>query len=369
MPADKPNEGRPPSAGAAPGPPNRDAKFTTTMKWIGAAGTVLTLVFALQRLVTSIGDAKEKRNRATEVLRVADTQQRDAHYEEALSTLRDGEALNEKRDEIRALEEDVAMQWLRHAAIAVDKQTFADIVHKTQPILVRGLATPDAKRRADLTAHLGWADFLLWKESGGERHPEEQYGRAVAVDSLNAFAHSMWGHWILYRRGPMEDARAHFASAVRSGAHRDVVRDLEVSAIGNLHDETGEAEMLRLASELRHGRESIAPDLRRRMADVVCFESASRSRSSGPPQASVATGMTPEEDLLAAQWMFDGLPLSEGRDVNRDYCIASFQEAAGHRQQALASYESLLPRLPKYSTLETGAKEAIRRLSRASSAR
>jgi tetratricopeptide (TPR) repeat protein len=355
-------QSKPASPTAAAGGAKSDSRFATTMKWIGAVTAALTLLFAIQRVVTSVSDAKQKRARSTELLRVAAMQQRDGHYEEAWSTLRDAEALNTKQADVRAAEEDLAMEWLRNAQIAVGKETFADIVHKAQPILVRGLTSAtEAKRRADLTAHVGWGDFLLWKDSGGE-HPEEQYRRAIEVDSLNPYAHTMWGHWILYRHGSIDSARAHFAAAIRSGTHRDFVRDLQVRAISNLHDDTGEREILRLANEMRHSGESVSPEFRQRMADVVCFES-SRSRSTRAPQPAIQTGTEPDEDLLAARWLFDGLSLGEGRDVTRDYCMATFEEAAGHAQQALATYTSVARRLPKYSALETGTKAAIRRLT------
>lgn len=362
------HENRPgPQTGAA-GAAKSDTRFATTMKWVGAVSAVLTLAFGIQRVVSSVSDAKAKRARGTELLRVAAMQQRDGHYDESWNTLRDAEALNTKQAEVRAAQEDLAMHWLRNAQITVGKGTFADIVHKTQPILVRGLTATDVKRRADLTAHVGWADFLLWKETGGALHPEEQYRRAVEIDSLNPYAHTMWGHWILYQHGSIDDARAHFGSAVRSGAHQDFVRNLEVSAISNLRDEAGEAEMLRVASEMRRRGESVPPELRQRMANVVCFES-SRSRSTGPSQRAAATAISPDDDLLAARWLFDGLPLGEGRDVGRDYCIATFEEAAGRREQALATYKSVAQRLPKYSMLESGTKAAIRRLSLAPSTR
>lgn len=345
-----------------------DTRFARTMKWIGAATAVLTLLFAIQRVVTSVGDTRAKRAHAAELLRVAATQQRDGRYEESWNTLRDAEALNTKQAEVRTAQEDLAMEWLRNAQVTVGKETFADIVHKTQPILVRGLTAADAKRRSDLTAHVGWGDFLLWKETGRELHPEEQYRRAVDIDSLNPYAHTMWGHWILYRHGSVDDARAHFSSAVRSGAHRDFVRALQVSAITNLHDETGEAEMLRVANDMRRSGESVSPELRRQMANMVCFES-SRSRPTQTSRAASATGLASEDDLLASRWLFDALPLSEGRDVTRDYCIATFEEAAGHGEQALATYKSVAQRLPKYSVLETATKDAIRRLTLAPTSR
>lgn len=342
---------------------NRDTRFSTTMKWIGAATAVLTLLFALQRLVTSITDAQQKRAHATELLRVAKLQARDGHHDEAWATLEEGAALNARQDEIRAAQEDLAMDWLRNAHITVGHQKFADIVQKTRPVLVRGLTTADTKRRADLMAHLGWADFLLWKESGGELHPEEQYRRAVEIDSLNPFAHAMWGHWILYRHGSLDAARAHFASAARSGAHRDEVRHLQTVAISDLHDSAGEIEMLRLANELRRTGEAIPTETRRRMAYAVCLDPASRLRSADLSWTPIKPSASAEDELLAMRWMFDALSLDDGQDVVRDFCFAALEEGAGNKEQALAMFKSIRTRLPRYSLLQPSTDAALRRLS------
>lgn len=341
----------------------------TVMKWVGGTTAVLTLVFALERVVTSVSDARAKRTQTNELLRAAELQRQDRHYDDAWRTLQKAETVSASAADVRTAQEDVGMEWLRNINVVVGQQTFADIVHQVQPILVRGTIAANAKRRADLTAHLGWADFLLWKETGGDLHPEEQYRRALALDSTNAYAHVMWGHWILYRHGSMDDARAHFAAAVRSGTNRDVVRDIQFASLKNLGDSTGDAEILRVASEMQRRGEPATPERRRRMGGVICLDPSSGVRSansSGHPLRSV---VSPQEDLAAVQWLLADLPFTEAQKVERDFCIAAFEETAGQREHALATFKSVRARLPKFSDLQPGVDAAIRRLSSPSSAR
>jgi hypothetical protein len=341
----------------------------TVMKWIGGATAVLTLLFALQRVATSLSDARAKRNQTTELLRTATLQQQDRHYDDAWRTLQKAEALNASSPDVRAAQEDVAMEWLRNINVVAGQQTFADIVHQVQPILVRGTLASGATRRADLTAHLGWADFLVWRDKGGDLHPETQYRRAIELDSTNAYAHAMWGHWILFRHGSMDDARTHFAAAVRAGTHRQDVRQLQFAALKNLRDSTSDAEMLRVASEMRIHAEPVTPDLRGGMATAICLDPSSRVRSASSSGRMLGAIVSPQEDLLAIHWLLDGLPLSDDQDIAREYCFAAFEEVAGQREQALARFKSVRPRLPKFSMFQPGTDAAIRRLSSPSSAR
>jgi hypothetical protein len=333
------------------------------MKWVGGATAVLSLLFALERVATSVSDSRAKRNQTLELLRTAAIQRQDRHYDDAWRTLQQAEAIGANTADVRAAEEDVGMEWLRNINVVVGQQTFADIVHQVQPILVRGTLGPNVKRRADLTAHLGWADFLLWKEKGGDLRPEEQYRRAIALDSTNAYAHVMWGHWILYRHGSMDEARTHFAAAVRSGTNLDVARDLQIAALRNLEDSTGDAELLRVASDMQKRAEPVSPDVRRRIAGMICLDPSGAVRTAGSAGRALGAVISPQEDLAAIQWLLTGLPMNETHATERDYCSAAFEEAAGQREQALATFKSVRARLPKFSELQPGTDAAIRRLS------
>jgi hypothetical protein len=333
------------------------------MKWVGGATAVLTLVFALERVATSVSDVRAKRAQTNELLRAAEVEREDRHYDDAWRTLQKAETVGASTADVRAAQEDLGMEWLRNITVVVGQQTFADIVHQVQPVLVRGTIAANAKRRADLTAHLGWADFLLWKENGGDLHPEEQYRRALTLDSTNAYAHAMWGHWILYRHGSIDDARTHFAAAIRSGTNRDFVRDFQFVALKNLSDSTGDAEILRVASDMQKRGEPATLESRRRMGAMICLDPSSGVRSANSSSHPLRSVVSPQEDLAAVQWLIADLPFTEAQSVERDFCIAAFEEAAGQREQALAMFKSVRARLPKFSELQPGVDAAIHRLS------
>jgi len=349
----------PPSTPPAKG----EGKRSPVMTWVVTASTVLTLLFGLQRVGASISETRSKRLQASEVLATAKVLQRDGHYEEALAALQKAEALGAKSAEIRAAEEDVAMEWTREAGV-VGQQTFADVVNKVQPILARGASTGTNAHRADLTAHLGWADFLLARHSAGSRRPEEQYRRALELDSMNVYAHTMFGHWILWHHASLEHARAHFAAALRSGNNREFVRDRQIRALVNANDSAADVEMFRVANEMRAAHESMTRESRRRVADANCLGLSSRLRSANLSRGALPAVVSPQEDRLTLEWLFTDGPLGNGEDLSRDYCIAVIEESAGRREEALALYKSVGERLPKYNTLHDKTDAAIRRLSK-----
>jgi hypothetical protein len=257
---------------------------STVMKWVGGTTAVLTLLFALQRLVTSVTDTRAKRNRTNELLRTAKLQLADRRYDEAWATLQQAETVNSASADVHSAQEDVAMEWLDNIRVTPSEGTFSDVVRKVSPALVRGTLSSGATRRADLTAHLGWADFLLWRDGRVDLRPEDQYRRAIGLDSTNAYAHAMWGHWILWRHGSIDEAQSHFAAAIRSGNHRALARGLQISALTDVRDTTADAALTKVAEEIQQSGESVSPDLRRRMAEALCREPPRPANSTESPR-------------------------------------------------------------------------------------
>ncbi len=332
------------------------------MKWVASATAILTLAFALQRLVTGVSDAREKRHRIAEQLRTATIEREGGHYSQAWDDLQQAARLDANRADVRHAQEDLAMEWLRRIRVQEGKQTFTDIVNQLEPVLVRGLATSVGQRQADLTAHLGWADFLLWRDGQVRLSPEDWYRRALAADSANPYAHAMWAHWILWQHGSLAEARAIFASAVRSGRARAYVRELQIAALSSIDDSTG-AELFRVANEMRAGNEPVSDETRWTVAGRLCVGGATYLTPSGPPRPPGPPVVSAEADTLTLEWLFRGLTLSDYNAAKPDYCRARLAEGAGQRARALALYKSVLTRLPEINVLRDDAEAAVHRLA------
>ena len=99
-----------------------------------------------------------------------------------------------------------------------------------------GLAAARGERRADLQAHLGWADFLRGRD-GIATDPAALYRNALADDAGNVYAHTMWAHWLVWQGGKLEgEVRQHLEAAARSPREHPWLRRMQF-AIASLRGE------------------------------------------------------------------------------------------------------------------------------------
>jgi hypothetical protein len=154
---------------------------------------------------------------------------------------------------------DCGMQWLREIRVQVGKQTFSDIVAMVRPALVDRLASATGARAADLRAHLGWADYLRWRDGAGDTDAVGHYRRALADDAANPYAHAMWGHRLMMA-GEQSEAIRHFDAAVASGRERAFVRTLQLSSSVSRVGLVSYA--VKVADDMRRSGETMAAGLR-----------------------------------------------------------------------------------------------------------
>lgn len=130
---------------------------------------------------------------------------------------------------LRLAREDCGMRWLREMRVS-DKETFSALTGKVQPLLAQGLARSNNERRADLRAHLGWADFLRSRDGVAAPDPIPQYRAAVEDDAGNVYAQTMWAHNLAWKSATLDEAVSHFAIAARAARERAWVRDMQFAA-------------------------------------------------------------------------------------------------------------------------------------------
>ncbi len=127
--------------------------------------------------------------------------------------------------------EDCAMAWLREPRGLPGDKPFAQFTVPLRAVLAQALvAGATGARAADLRAHLGWADALLWHDNPSPaQDPGEHYHQALQDDADNFYAHALWGHW-LFKRTPADpvQAKAHFAAALKNGRDLPFLRTLQV---------------------------------------------------------------------------------------------------------------------------------------------
>jgi hypothetical protein len=112
----------------------------------------------------------------------------------------------------------IAIKWLEdvHLSSANGPQTFSAVVDPLKAVLVERLAETRGTARADLQAHIGWANFLRSRDGLPAVDIAEEFDAAIASDPANLYGHVMRGFWILWQAQPIDAARADFDFAMRS---------------------------------------------------------------------------------------------------------------------------------------------------------
>ena len=261
--------------------------------------------------------------------------------------------------------ERLAMDWLDNIRVTEGKGTFTDIVNQVQSTLARGAVSSSPRRAANALAHLGWGDFLRERDGAGGLDPARYYGQSIQRDPKNAFAHAMWGHNILWKRGELAEARRHFLEAVASGEERTYVRRMELFAYFLYHDPAMEEEALRVVNEMRGEGDRLeqGPTDTNLASKLWGLYQWRLTRDEGA--ADFLGALPPRDHLATFQWLFPEGTVSEARRPAYLYLRGRLLESAADRSGALASYEALLALLgadASQHSLARPASQAIKRL-------
>ncbi len=291
----------PPTTGESAAPSNWLAR---ALKWIGIATAVISLLLGIQQLSSWVGDVYSRQRETATLIEVAHQQASRREFGAAWSSLDRAAALG-PGEPVDAARLDVAFAWL-HDARPGPGQRFAVITDAVTPALDRALVGAEGERRADLVAHLGWVTFLRLRD-GHQGDPAERYQEALAIDADHVFANAMLGHWLLWRGGPFEAARKRFDVALATaGDRRPFVRQLQLAALMN-RNESGDAELLRVANDMRTRSEPLDT----RVADYVFWIYTVRYRPGAPRTSRPDTALSAAELAATYDWVADASPSAQ----------------------------------------------------------
>ncbi len=269
----------------------------------------------------------------------------------------------------RRFVQDIAAQQLTIATTWLDDmhvkegERFSELVGRLLPTLDEAMTASTGEQKATLLAYRGWADFLRSRDSAQRLEPDAFYRQALEIDPTNVRAHTMWAHWITWTRGNFDDAKKHFASALSSGQQRTYVRDRQLSAMANLHNDEGDGETIRIVSDMLRQKESIPDAAKWRIRSIVTSSCGVLSRHDTSRLAKIL----PESTLITLLRSLFPPDSDPGQAYWVRPCIARLQEHAGLTDEALVTYRAILSAYKPKEQHWTFANDAINRLSKTSS--
>jgi tetratricopeptide (TPR) repeat protein len=307
------------------------------LKWVGVVTLLLSVLLLLNQASKVFAEIRDRQRQVGELQAMADRQQRAGEFEDAWASLERAAATANhgsylarlasrpevERQAIRSAREDLAMAWVEHASAAGGAR-FSDTVDPLLPTLAGGADQAAGRRKADLLAHVGWAQFLKSRDGAEAVDPEPFYRQAVEADSSNPYAHAHWGHWLAWRRRPLDEAAAHFDAALASGRVRPYVRSVQLSALQLARTGTSQAAFLGAVADMVRNQEPVEP----RVRDAV-FALYARACDDPERLDRLAAAVPPATQIAVIRALFFDVDFDPAREPQRDACLARLQEAGG----------------------------------------
>jgi len=352
-----------------PEPEAKEPESKRILAWIGVATAVIGLITGLSGLVGPLKGWWKTGRQSHAMLATAQRQEELGEYSAAMDTL--DQILKADPGDPQALHTrlDVAMAWIeeiRTPRIGLDEVAprARVIFDRLTPVLENALSTAQGYRAADVVAHLGWLNFLKERITGQSGIIESHLREALRMDPENVYANAMLGEWLLVPPANLEEAKTHFAAALKTGKAKRFVRDCQLEGM-IYNDEPGvRAELIRVANEMRKDNDPISDDDKSRI-----HGNFSMTIGSNAELKEVVSAAPPDEVWSTYEWTHPQTTQAAiSDDWERRFIRANLDEVSGKRAEALQEYRSLETEMK--ARQETSpyvlkrVRDAIQRLSR-----
>jgi tetratricopeptide (TPR) repeat protein len=331
------------------------------LKVVGIISATISFFLALNQITGVVQTFRIHHKEFREAMDAGDLAEKRADYRAAYDSFKHATDLDPIDRQAQQRQAKAGMLLLENVH-GTSEHSFTDTANMLLPVFDKALTKAKGTMAADVMAHEGWANYLRYREGAREGVTiEENYRRALEKDPSNAYAHAMWGFWILWQGGRLQDANQHFAAALASGRHKDYVRTLQLSALHNRQDYDTDVELLRVANDMRKGNE-LLPDGERHsiLWDTITVRLSDHDRLVKILQALPADEMQATYEWLAER----GSEPADSKTAVSAFIAANLREISGKPDQALILYRSLQKDLAgSRSTLVPQVDSAINRLT------
>ena len=333
------------------------------LKGAAAVTAVISLLLAANQVTGLVQTFRVHHKEFSEAIAVGKQELGRGDYPAAFESFTHAADLDPIDRGAQNLKAQAAMLWLEN--VQGGTKSFTEIANSLLPVLDKALSNSKGPAAADLTAHIGWANFLRYRDGArGGISIEDSYGQALRLDPRNVYAHAMWGHWILWQHGEVAAAAEHFGAALATERAHPYVRSLQISALLNTQSDAADTELLRVANEMRLNGESLEPQVRQNV-----FQQTFESRLDDPDKLAEILRTLKRGDAEAIyDWLSSTKETSEDATIkrrNRDFMIAFLEEISGNHAGALSRYKALQDELraSRNSPRVAGLDQALKRLS------
>jgi tetratricopeptide (TPR) repeat protein len=348
--------------------PAQEKEFSLKLllKWVGAITAVLGLITGLSGVVGPLKGWWTQGRQAKTMLATALKQEELGEYSAAFDTLT--EILKNEPGNTQALHArlDVAMLWIEQTRVPHhDVDDFAPqakaLFDRLTPVLEAGLGGGKDYRAADVVAHLGWLNLLKARILGQSGIIDDHLRRALEMDPGNVYANAMMGEYLLLPPASLDEAKAHFATALKTGKAKTFVRGCQLEGMIYNESKGVRAELIRVANQMRKDNDPISDADRGRIHSYY-----STTIGSDAELREVVSAVPPDESWATYQWAgagdSDDAP-SAFTLQERRFIQAQIDEVSGKKTEALEIYRDLQKETKDSNNrLSQRVRDAVRRL-------
>ena len=246
----------------------------------------------------------------------------------------------------------IAMKWLENVRLssAGGPQSFSEVVDPLKSVLIERLASTRGQQKADLHAHIGWANFLRYRDGRPKTDIVEEFDAAISEDPDNLYGHVMRGFWILWNGGPIDKARSDFEIALRSSTDPAYSDMLIMSGLMNNSSDEFMAGAIEFAERIRKAGRNIDDSSKSKLIQyyAICLRNKDLL-------ARFSRTLPAGEQVVFLDWLKQANIDAYKKRV-ATYFMAFFAESAGRRDEAVRLYRDLVSTSP-------GTDENLTRLS------
>jgi hypothetical protein len=212
-----------------------------------------------------------------------------------------------------------------------------------------------------VVAHLGWLNLLKARITGQDGIVESHLREALRIDAENVYANAMIGEWALLPPGNLDEAKAHFATALKSGKAKSFVRGCQLEGMIYNYDPGVPAELIRVANQMRKDNDPISDSDRGRIHGLIAAGTDAELRE-------VISAAPPAEVWATYEWV--NPPTTDESDFasrERRFVRANLDEVSGRSEESLRLYRSLYKELNERKDVSPfvlkRVQDAVKRLS------
>jgi hypothetical protein len=350
--------------------PTTPKRWTGPLKIAGAISTAISFLLVLNQGTGVVQDFRIHHKEFREAMQAGEQAENRQDYRAAFDSFKHATDLDPIDRKAQDRQTEAAMLWLEDldpipdTSIADDPaedRSVVDVANLALPVFDKALARARGPAAADILAHVGWANFLRYREGVREGVTvDENFRLALEKDPANAYAHAMLGFWILWHGGDLKAAEQQFSAALATGRKKGYVRDLQLAGLVHRHNDETDADELRVANEMRQGNEPISD---RQCHDVL--DDTIGDRLDEHKRLAAILSVLPAKDMQATfDWLNAGkITSTDEKQAYSPFIAANLLEIAGDRAGALTIYRGLQkdPRSKSIALLSV-VNDSIKRL-------